>query len=490
MAREAFKSSDGAAWIQVDGPNTQPQYLGCLEMDDISSPGGLIDALSQCFSVDGNWRVVNYTRTRPEPVTTSFDTYIGEVASYLEQVIERGCPVSLFFTLRDGGPANIFTNYKRMFALRTALLGDPVIQNVIKREEDMDAYQGYSVSAMPPLYRLQLLTAQRQVTAQAQDNNTIVFCNSPRCASDSGPASYPCQSGYASGGAAGAATADVFKTTDYGATWAATATDPFAADKVVAALACIPISATAHRIIAARGTTTAATPAQIAYSDDGGATWTTVAVGATSALFFQGPHSLFAYDTYNVFAVTDSGKISKSVDGGKTWTEQTSGVSTALHAVHFASDRVGFAVGASDVVLRTLDGGTTWGAVTATGASATLNTVFALDAQNVWVGTANGRLYFSRDGGTTWTQRRFTGDNVGNVRAVKFANSLIGYMAHDTAAPLGSIHRTIDGGYTWEQITTPTNSGLTNLAICGVNNAWVTGKINTATGFLAKVQPQ
>lgn len=487
MAREAFKTSDGMTWIQEEGPNTLMLPVGCLDAEDVNAPGGLIDALSQCFDMNGNWRTVNYTKTKPEPVTSSFMAYIGEVQNPLERIIERGNPVAIYFMLRDGGPADVPTNYKRVFALNTALIGDLVLSGLTHRSDDVEASQGYSVSALPPLISVLPLTALRQVTAQAQDNNNIVFCNSPRNASDSGPASYACQIGYMAGGAGAGVTAEVFRTTDYGATWAATAADPFAADKVIMGMTCVPIGPTTHRIIVGRGTTTAATPAQIAYSDDQGATWTIAAVGATSALFFQSPNSLFAYNYWNIFAVTDGGKISKSVDGGKTWTEQTSGISTALHAVHFASDRVGFAAGASDVVLKSLDGGRVWGATAATGAGATINTVFAMDAQRAWAGSANGQLRFTLDGGATWTQRRFTGDGSGNVRSVKFINNLVGYMIHDTTGPVGTVHRTWNGGQDWEVVTTPTNSGLMNLAICGNNQAWVVGKINSATGYLAKV---
>lgn len=487
MAREAFKTSDGAVWIQPDGPNTQPQYLGCMNVEDVSAPGNAIDAMSQCFDVNGVWRVVNYTKTKPDPVTFSLETYIGEVQNYLETVIDMGCAVPIHFLLRDGGAANIFTNYKRFFSVGNALIGDLTLSGLAMREDDTEALQGYSVSALPPVIRGFPLTVQRQVTAQAQDNNNIVFCNSPRCASDSGPTSYPCQVGYMAGGFAGAATADVFRTTDYGATWAVTGADPFIADKAIMGMVCIPLTATTHRIIVGRGTTTAATAPQVAYSDDNGASWTLAAVSATVALFFQSPNALFAYDQYNIWGVLDSGKIGKSVDGGKSWTDQTSGVATALHAVHFASDRVGFVAGASDVVLKTLDGGRVWSTMTATGAASTLNTVFALDAQRVWAGSANGQLRYSLDGGATWAQRRFTGDGVGSVKSIKFLNNLVGYMTHDTAAPLGSVHRTFDGGFTWEKLTTPANSGIQNLTICGVNQAWAVGKINTATGFLAKV---
>ncbi|HTI51599.1 MAG TPA: YCF48-related protein [Planctomycetaceae bacterium] len=52
-----------------------------------------------------------------------------------------------------------------------------------------------------------------------------------------------------------------------------------------------------------------------------------------------------------------------SADGGESWQKQTTGESVPIAAIHFASDRCGFAVGALGMILRTDDGGRTWDAV-------------------------------------------------------------------------------------------------------------------------------
>ena len=228
------------------------------------------------------------------------------------------------------------------------------------------------------------------------------------------------------------------KTTDGGATWTATTTDPFGTAQVVNGLVCFPISATATRLVAGLGTTVGGAPAKVNYSDDGGVTWATaVSVGSTNAQFLPSPHSMFAYDAGNMWVGTSGGYIYKSTDGAKTWTTQNAGTVTTgnINSIHFVSDRVGWASAAADVIARTLDGGSTWSQVAVTGASASITKVFGLDSQRAWAATANGRLYKTLDAGVTWTQSRFSGDNAGSVTDIKFINSLVGYITHNSATP-------------------------------------------------------
>lgn len=489
MAVEAFTTRQGALFIQPGGPNTIPYYLGCADVDSLEEPGGGIDTLYRCFSPDGiGWRVVGASITPPDPVTTTVTTYLAEVANYLEGL---NCPITLFFHSRDSGRPDLFTNYKRTFALVDAYVGDKSYSNIVMKEEESQGEQQFSISAFPPVQRLFNLIVARQSISSTIALNNINFCNSIRCATDSGSALDICASGFATGDApvgSPSTSTDVLYTSDYGVTWTATATDPFAVAEDINGLVCFPISATATRVVVARGETDAGNPAEIGYSDDNGATWTNVNTGSTNAQYAPGPEALFALDQYNIWEVVTGGYIYYSSDGALTWSTQSAGTVTTnnLFAVHAASNRVVWAAGASDTILRSLDGGDTWSAVTASGAGSTINSIFALDGQRAWVGTANGRLYYTLDGGTTWTRRRFSGDTAGAVHSVKFVNKLVGFMIHDTASPVGRVFRTIDGGYTWELFTTPTNAGLNGIALCNNNTAWIAGEVSGGTGVILK----
>jgi photosystem II stability/assembly factor-like uncharacterized protein len=138
----------------------------------------------------------------------------------------------------------------------------------------------------------------------------------------------------------------------------------------------------------------------------------------------------------------------------------------------------GVAVGASNAVVRTVDG-STWGAITGPAVGVALNAVW-MKSEDVWlVGTAGGVLYYTANAGSTWTALGFSGSGAGTVTDIYFVNQAVGYMAHTTAAPVGRLFRTIDGGNSWyllpENGSMPDNDGINSIKACSVNTVFAGG---------------
>jgi photosystem II stability/assembly factor-like uncharacterized protein len=143
-----------------------------------------------------------------------------------------------------------------------------------------------------------------------------------------------------------------------------------------------------------------------------------------------------------------------------------------LNAIHGLDELNVVAVGNSNAVLVTTNGGDTWSLVIGPAVGIALNAIWMRTEEEWFVGTANGRLYYTRDAGLTWTERTFPGSGAGQVRDIQFATPTVGYMAHDTAVPAGRILRTIDGGHSWyvlpENIgSIPANDRINALSACG-----------------------
>jgi photosystem II stability/assembly factor-like uncharacterized protein len=93
-------------------------------------------------------------------------------------------------------------------------------------------------------------------------------------------------------------------------------------------------------------------------------------------------------------------------------------------------------------------------------------------------------MRYSNDGGTTWTART----TAINIAAIDFLNEMFG-VAVGGSGTNDLVYTTIDGGYDWLASPVVANSGFNFVEVVSTKLAYVTGLINTATGFLGKLQP-
>lgn len=276
--------------------------------------------------------------------------------------------------------------------------------------------------------------------------------------------------------------AQVLYTIDKGVNWD-NITGPFAAQEDVLSGVCFAVDRSTERWLVTRGAESAPTnPAEVAYSDDGGYVWTAVDVEAVGTRAAVDSGALFALDKLHIWFVTSGGYIFFSDDGGESWTAQSeAGVTVQdLYAVHFADYEYGMAVGAAGVVLKTIDGGDTWSAATPITGAPNVLCVQVIDSNFAYVGTANGKIYMTSDGGVTWVQKYTTTGSVDSLHAI---NAFIIWGISNTAAPVGTVIRSRNGGFSWESVITPTNTGLNSIHGLDANRAWAVGK----AGVIIKV---
>ena len=187
-------------------------------------------------------------------------------------------------------------------------------------------------------------------------------------------------------------------------------------------------------------------PVFVRRSTDGGATWSTISVGAG----FVPRRIRFSADGQQGWIVGSSGALYLSTDGGATWQARASGTTQQLFDVWVGpqpagSDRLIVAVGANGTVVRSKDSGASFQPA----ASGTAQTLAGLDATSdeTLVAAGNSRtLLRSADGGFTWTAvtnlPSFSGG--GTFNALRFAGNT-GFLVGNN----GEMLRTLDGGLTW-----------------------------------------
>lgn len=210
--------------------------------------------------------------------------------------------------------------------------------------------------------------------------------------------------------------------------------------------------------------------------------WTRTAAGLTCPA--GTPNAIFSLGSVYTWIVGAGGYAYFSSDITSGVVLQPTAIAASggsdLFAVHGYDEFNIVAVGAANTVIVTRNGGITWAATLTSpaGIADVLCSVWMKSKEEWFVGDCtNGRLFYTRDGGATWTEKAFPGSGTGTLPDIFFSTPTVGYLSHTIPATLvnpaiGRILRTIDGGYSWyvlpEGATAfPANQQINSIIGCG-----------------------
>lgn len=195
------------------------------------------------------------------------------------------------------------------------------------------------------------------------------------------------------------------------------------------------------------------------------------------------------------FIVGAGGYIYDTENIGDGVTVRDAGTLTAsnYNAVSAVNDEFAIAGGDAGVVAVTQNG-TLWGLASTTPVGFGINiTAVAAKNEYVWlIGTDTGRLYYTLNGGASWTEKSFPGSGSGSVEDLAISTDSVIYMSHTTAANRGRILKSDNFGYDWvvqpsTADTLPLNDRINSVSACSVNPDVVFGcglADNASDGFL------
>jgi len=172
-------------------------------------------------------------------------------------------------------------------------------------------------------------------------------------------------------------------------------------------------------------------------------------------------------DNNNGLAVGNSGAIAKTTDGGYTWQylpfkyiTPANQVSLAtLNDVHFVTPTIAYAVGSGGLMIKSTDGGLNWTQITTplTALSRTISGLHFLNKDTGYIGgaainTTNTtsindapKVYFTRNGGTTWDSLStpfvpsannitLNWNNQKAINRIHFVNDSVGYVSGNSGS--------------------------------------------------------
>ncbi len=154
------------------------------------------------------------------------------------------------------------------------------------------------------------------------------------------------------------------------------------------------------------------------------------------------------------------GIIYRTSDGGQTWQYITNGIGMDITAIEMHTDRYGIAVARNTYVMRTTDGGTHWTVQKPEirgqefGFDESLNAVDILDDQNAFIAGPGGTVFKSVDAGQNWMPISSGGRlpvdlDIRDIAARTPDDIWVVGSNRDMFRTQESIYRTLNGGQTW-----------------------------------------
>jgi photosystem II stability/assembly factor-like uncharacterized protein len=167
------------------------------------------------------------------------------------------------------------------------------------------------------------------------------------------------------------------------------------------------------------------------------------------------PTDIYVLSPREVFFCGDLGYIYKSTDitAGMEVIDAGDATGENLNRIDGVDETI-VAVGDSNAVIKSSNRGRTFATTTESPVAAIIQALAVLDDDRYWIGTGAGagagEVWYTIDGGETWTELAFAGSGAGVVRDIIFVNDEVGYFAHNTTTPdVARIFTTWNGGVDW-----------------------------------------
>lgn len=470
------KTGNSRVWLIENRARVDhaPVFQSCMKAGGLDQTFGDIESI-ECPSPTSYGEYVEVAAvkgSKERAKVTLSGRYALDIKSTLLRVARARCSADVQLHLGDCEDPSAFSDFKKVVVLEDAQLTNYSTEDLGSLasgdEGKIDESTDLSVG---DVYELGLLTfGEKAADIVTNELVDVVICDTVACGSCS-TVSGGCDHIYAVSKAAGGSAGtppDIVFTIDGGTNWYAHDIDSIATAVDAAGVACLG----SYVLVIATNATyplNYALKAEILPTYD--ETWTVITTGFVAA---GTPRAIWSTGS-TAFIVGSAGYVYSCTDptAGVTVLDAGSATAKQLNAVHGLSAKFVVAAGSAGALIKTEDG-TNWVAVTPTNINfiATDFQCVLVLSKYVWLlGTRQGSLYYTLDGGATFYSKSFSGSGSGVVWDLSAPTGSVVYMSHASTTPRGRIFRSIDAAYSWmllpdTSISMPLSDRFTAIAAC------------------------
>lgn len=164
------------------------------------------------------------------------------------------------------------------------------------------------------------------------------------------------------------------------------------------------------------------------------------------------------------------------------WELQSQPVTNSLSSVHAVDTNIVWAAGGNGfatapVVIVSTNGGSSWSDVTSNISGVDLYCISAVDRAHAWVGSGDGRIFATSNGGVSWSAQPYPGQQSPFIDAIRFFDVSNGVALGDPGSnPRYVVLFTTNGGATWVQ--KPQEPSANTGEVGWVNSMWWTDPLH------------
>lgn len=436
--------------LSKSSPGVRPEFQDCMVLGNISQSFGDREPIycQDPYRI-GRFKIIGFTESPAESVETSLSArFPFDVRSPLIRAARAQAPVDLHVHMGAiGANPTVFNSWRKKIIFENVRFSSVEVDEMGSHDEDTAVNHSVDVTADNWYEVVPLSFSERAVGVSTGAITGVALFYNGRLELPPRERVLALAVTAAAGGSPGTPP-DLLFSLDQGTSWRAVDVDTIATAENATGVVVI-----GDYVVVIGGTTTTYglhytrwnTLNQVTVP-----TWTRVSTGFTA---LKTPNAISSIGSVG-FIAANGGYIYKVTDAPSGVTAMTLGTITTqnLNAISAFDENTIVAVGASNTCLVCTDGDN-FAAVTGPAAGQSLTAVVALSATSFLVGTGNGKLYYTSDAGVSWTEKSFQGSGASGavVNDIKFATSMVGYMAYE-ATGASALLMTTDGGYSWDVV--------------------------------------